>query len=122
MERPTVIYQQDKLNELLSKDSIISDILKDIAENKCDLSKEFQFVGVANNVLLGVFGIKITEDKQYSCYRLYYENHKLIVASVGFPVTNLGGEYTIECNMNYIISIRTLKMVAATLNNKQYKK
>ena len=121
MERPTVIYQQDKLNELLSKDSIISDILKDIAENKCDLSKEFQFVGVANNVLLGVFGIKISEDKRYSCYRLYYENHKLIVASVGFPVTNLGGEYTIECNMNYIISIRTLKMVTAALN-KQYKK
>ena len=117
-----MIYQQDKLIELLGKDSIISDILKDIAENKCDLSKEFQFVGVANNVLLGVFGIKISEDKQYSCYRLYYENHKLIVASVGFPVTNLGGEYTIECNMNYIISIRTLKMVAATLNNKQYKK
>ena len=111
MEKPIVIYQKDKLNEVLNKDSIISDILKDIAENKCDLSKDFQFIGVATNVLLGVFGIKISENKQYTCYRLYYEKHKLIVAEIGYPVTNLGGEYTIECNMNYIISIRTLKAI-----------
>lgn len=111
MEKPVVIYQKDKLNELLNKDSIISDILKDIAENKCDLSKDFQFIGVATNVLLGVFGIKISKDKQYTCYRLYYEKHKLIIAEIGYPVTNLGGEYTIECNMNYIISIRTLKAI-----------
>lgn len=108
MESPKVIYKVSDLREILKRDSIITDTLVYIMHNLNKIPSNIKMIGVATNILLGVFGIETVENG-YICYRLYYDKNKLIIADNGFPLTNIGHiQSNIECNMNYLISKRIL--------------
>ena len=107
--KPKVIFKKDDLERFLHTDSLVSTILNDIVFDYKVLDNQFDLIGIASNVLLGVFGLKYNGEEGYSCYRIYYEKEKLIAATKGYPVTNMGGSFDIDCEMDYVISIKTIQ-------------
>ena len=112
---PRVIFKKDELESLLRSESLTSRILTDIVTNYKILDGRFDMIGIANNVLLGVFGLNYENDNGYRCYRLYYENDRLIFATKGYPVTNMGGKFDIDCVIDYVISIKTIQNLSNSL-------
>lgn len=110
--KPEIIYKKDDLETLLRSGSLTSKILSDIVNEYKMLTDRFDMIGIANNVLLGVFGLIYENENGYSCYRLYYEEGELIAATKGYPVTNMGGIFDIDCEMDYVISIKTIQNVS----------
>ena len=112
---PRVIFKTDELESLLKSESLTSRILTDIVNNYKILDGKFDMIGIANNVLLGVFGLIYENENGYRCYRLYYEHDRLIFATKGYPVTNMGGDFEIDCVIDYVISIKTIQKLSNQL-------
>lgn len=94
--------------------TLLTDILsrlKYLLENN-RLDDNIKLIGIANNVMLGVFNIVKYKDG-YLCYRIYVDNHNNVtVSDTGYPVSNIGNiRGNIDCDMNYIINVNILNLL-----------
>lgn len=105
--RPKVVYKTEDLKTILQRKSIITDTLIYIMRDLNTLPDKFNMIGIANNTLLGVFGIEYNDDG-YFCYRIYYQNNEFIIADIGYPISNMDTEANLECEMDYVITKRLL--------------
>lgn len=107
MEKPKVIFKENELTELLTQPSVITDTIVYIMNHLEELPKNIGTIGVAKNYMLGVFGIQYQQGI-YTGYRICISKNKMITSDIGYPISNMC-KTNIDCNMNYIVSLRTLK-------------
>ena len=112
MSPKLVMNPKRVLTELHS--DITTDILGRLkcmnAEHK--LPEGFDTIGIAHNVLLGVFQL-VKRDYGYDCYRIVpNKDGSITISDIGYPVTNIGaGDAPIECNIDYILSVKMLRLI-----------
>ena len=107
-----VMKPKSFLTELHSQ--ITTDILSRLKNmyTQHKLPEGFDTIGIAQNVLLGVFQL-VQRDYGYECYRIVpNKDGSITISDIGYPVTNIGtGDAPIECNIDYILSVRTLRLI-----------
>ena len=113
MSSPKLVMNPKRVLTELHSD-ITTDILSRL-KNMNDtntLPKGFELIGIAHNVLLGVFQL-IKRDYGYECFRIVpNKDGSITISDIGYPVTNIGNaEAPIECNMDYILSVKMLKLI-----------
>lgn len=96
---PKILFNPNELNNITNGKHTIFSILKNIKQNK---PKGLNLIGIASNIMLGVFQLDKVEDG-YVCKRICEKDNKLIISDISYPVTNLGTPSTIDCEIDYIV-------------------
>lgn len=114
MENPKLVMNPKRVLTELHSD-ITTDIISRLKymKDQNSLPEGFDVIGIAHNVLLGVFQL-VKRDYGYECYRIMTDKKgKIIISDIGYPVTNVGNPepVPIECNMDYIMSVKTLNLI-----------
>lgn len=111
MVAPKLIFTNNQFTELISTDSITTDILVYIKSYPECIPSYITMIGVSRNVAIGVFGI-IKRDEEYYCRRICLSNESLIISDTEYPVSNMGNTpYKIEFNIDYILYMRLFKII-----------
>ena len=113
MSSPKLVMNPKKVLTELHSD-ITTDILSRLKylNDRKQLPKGFDTIGIAHNVLLGVFQL-VQRDYGYECFRIIpNRDGSITISDTGYPVTNIGtGDAPIECNIDYILSVKMLRLI-----------
>lgn len=109
---PSMVLNPTKL---LTEDNgyCIPKILTELSNmyRRNELDPDFTTIGIAKNVMLGVFKLMKTS-YGYDCYRVCFVKDKLYISDVGYPVTNIGNpKYAISCEIDFILATKLLVLI-----------
>ena len=113
--QPQIIISPTRLQSVIQKSSTITNTIKTLHKNieVGELPESCTLIGIAQNVMLGIFNIEFIENEGYYCSRIMVDpDDKLIIGTTKFPITNMEHvDATIDCNIDYLVGRDTIARI-----------